>query len=131
MAVFIFSWLLFAVGVGVLADSRGRSGVGHFFLSVLLSPLIGLIIVLVAEDLVKAKQAEEDRRYQHQRELESIKTIVRATETPPKAAPAAPQPVSVSVADELNKLLALKDRGALTDDEFAAQKRRLLSAPGG
>jgi hypothetical protein len=34
---------------------------------------------------------------------------------------------SVSVADELQKLAALRDSGVLTDDEFATQKARLLS----
>jgi hypothetical protein len=32
-----------------------------------------------------------------------------------------------SVADELTKLVALKKSGALTDDEFTEQKRRLLA----
>jgi Short C-terminal domain len=32
-----------------------------------------------------------------------------------------------SIADELNKLAALRSQGVLTEDEFAAQKQRLLS----
>ncbi|MCW5253577.1 SHOCT domain-containing protein [Streptomyces sp. SHP 1-2] len=44
------------------------------------------------------------------------------TAVPPGAAPAAP----LSVADELTKLAALHERGALTDTEFERQKRRLL-----
>lgn len=35
---------------------------------------------------------------------------------------------SVSAADEIEKLASLRDRGVLTDDEFAAQKARLLAA---
>jgi len=34
---------------------------------------------------------------------------------------------SLSVADELVKLAALRDQGVLSDDEFAEQKKRLLS----
>jgi hypothetical protein len=34
---------------------------------------------------------------------------------------------SASVADELSKLAALRDSSALSQDEFEAQKRRLLS----
>ena len=37
--------------------------------------------------------------------------------------PAAPQ---VSVADELTKLIDLREKGFLTDDEYSAQKARLL-----
>lgn len=36
-------------------------------------------------------------------------------------------PVGISIADELTKLVALRDAGALTDNEFAAQKARLLN----
>jgi hypothetical protein len=39
-------WLVFAILVGAFASSKGRSGVGFFFISVLLSPLIGFIIAL-------------------------------------------------------------------------------------
>ncbi|KIC46401.1 hypothetical protein RA28_00930 [Ruegeria sp. ANG-S4] len=35
---------------------------------------------------------------------------------------------NVSAADELERLAALKDKGVLTDEEFAAQKAKLLSA---
>jgi hypothetical protein len=48
---------------------------------------------------------------------------------PAPAAPASPPtPASASVADELAKLVQLRDAGALTDEEFAAQKARLLGS---
>ena len=43
---------------------------------------------------------------------------------PRAAAPAAP----VNVADELTKLAALRDQGILTEDEFTAQKTKLLGS---
>lgn len=46
--------------------------------------------------------------------------------TPPPP-PAPTQAAPLSVADELAKLADLKDRGVLTDDEFAAEKAKLLS----
>ncbi|MGO4806423.1 SHOCT domain-containing protein [Arthrobacter sp. 2MCAF15] len=43
------------------------------------------------------------------------------------ALPAMPSvPPMAGVADELSKLAALRDAGVLSEDEFAAQKRRLL-----
>lgn len=36
-------------------------------------------------------------------------------------------PQAVSAADELSKLAALRDKGILTEDEFVAQKGKLLS----
>lgn len=44
---FILFWLVFCVVVGVAASSRGRSGFGWFLLSAIISPLLGLILVLV------------------------------------------------------------------------------------
>ena len=41
-------------------------------------------------------------------------------------APATAPAASASVADELAKLTDLRDRGALSDDEYETQKRRLL-----
>ena len=35
--------------------------------------------------------------------------------------------VASSVSDELSKLVALKDQGVLTDEEFSVQKKKLLS----
>ena len=48
---FVVFWVLFSVAVGILASNRGRSGVGWFFLSLCLSPLLGLIFVLVSSNL--------------------------------------------------------------------------------
>lgn len=45
----ILGWLIFSILVGVLASTRGRSGFGFFLLSLLLSPLIGFIVVLVID----------------------------------------------------------------------------------
>ena len=42
--ILIFFWLAFAAAVGAWANNKGRSGVGFFFLALLLSPLIGEIL---------------------------------------------------------------------------------------
>jgi hypothetical protein len=44
----------------------------------------------------------------------------------PAAAPAAPAAEPVDLADQLKKLAELRDQGILTDEEFAAQKAKLL-----
>ncbi|MBH9742251.1 zinc ribbon domain-containing protein [Vibrio navarrensis] len=43
----VILWLIFSICVGALASNKGRSGFGYFLISLILSPLIGLIIVLV------------------------------------------------------------------------------------
>ena len=56
MEIFIF-WIILSVLVGVFASSRGRSGIGHFFIALLLSPLIGALIILVLSQ--KTEKIEE------------------------------------------------------------------------
>src|SRR6185437_3221318 len=48
MAILLF-WILLAVLVGVYAANKGRSGAGFFFLSLLLSPLVGFLIALLSK----------------------------------------------------------------------------------
>lgn len=42
MEIFIF-WFAFSVIAGVVAGAKGRSGAGYFFLSIVLSPLVGIV----------------------------------------------------------------------------------------
>lgn len=48
-------------------------------------------------------------------------------ETAPAPAPAAPAAAGPSMIDQLKELGELKDQGILTEDEFAAQKAKLLA----
>lgn len=46
-----FVWFLLSIAVGVLAGNKGRSGFGFFLLSLVLSPLIGLLFAIAVENL--------------------------------------------------------------------------------
>jgi len=50
MLIFI-SWFALAVRVGIVANSRGRSGFGFFILAVFLSPLVGIIFAVAMPNL--------------------------------------------------------------------------------
>src|SRR5688572_13922941 len=50
MEFFLF-WLLFAIVVGVVASSRGRSGFGWFLLAVVISPLLAIVLVALLPSL--------------------------------------------------------------------------------
>ena len=45
--VALFFWLLFSVIVGWFAHQKGRSGIAFFLISIVISPMIGLIVVLI------------------------------------------------------------------------------------
>jgi len=124
----VFIWLLLAAGVGALASSRGRSGFGFFLLSAVFSPLLGLIVVLVARDLKEEEQQVAVRQREHELDLERVKAIARSAASAqpgPAILPARAEP-TISIADELTKLAALKDKGILTEAEFDGQKAALL-----
>lgn len=125
---FIFICLIAVLSacVGAVAHGRGRSGIGYFGLSLVISPILGIIIVLVMSDLNKVaadREAERERRIAD--EAAHIATI-RALQ--PQPAPAQIVGPSVSVGEELTRLAALRDNGILTPEEFSAQKARLLAA---
>jgi hypothetical protein len=44
--IIVIIWLVLCGTVGAYAGNKGRSGVGAFFLSLLLTPLVGFVIVL-------------------------------------------------------------------------------------
>lgn len=46
VVVILLVWLTLSGLVGWLADQKGRSGIGFFFLSLCLSPLVGLLAVI-------------------------------------------------------------------------------------
>lgn len=57
----VIVWLLLAFFVGFWARSRGRSGVGAFFVSLVLSPLIGAIVVALVKpnrEVVETREIE-------------------------------------------------------------------------
>ena len=51
MEFIILPWFLLSIAVGILASNRGRFGLGWFLFSIILSPVLGFIFVLVVKDL--------------------------------------------------------------------------------
>ena len=45
--IFIVLWLVLSATAGSIAESKGRSAAGYFFLSLIASPLVGILAVLV------------------------------------------------------------------------------------
>jgi len=87
----VILWLVLCALVGQLAHSNGRSGVLFFFLSLFLSPLIGLIAALVAgrsEAATAARiEAEERLRADARERIEQERAAAKAppAQEPPRA----------------------------------------------
>jgi len=74
-------WFVLAILVGVYASSKGRSGIGFFFLAVLLSPLIGFVIALVVQSIranteAKAIESGNQKKCPYCAELVKSEAIV-------------------------------------------------------
>jgi uncharacterized membrane protein YeaQ/YmgE (transglycosylase-associated protein family) len=54
-------WLVFSGLAGWIASNKGRSGVGVFFLSLILSPLIGVIVALCLQPARELEAARAER----------------------------------------------------------------------
>ena len=122
--IILVVWFLLSWGVGALASSRGRIGGGYFLLSFFTSPLLAVIVVMVIKDINEENKNNFRSAHEHEMHLESIKAIARSNSS---NNPSNDAGKPLSVADELSKLAALKEKGLLTEEEFSSQKQRLLA----
>jgi len=75
------------------------------------------------ENSIIFKKSQEADFIRAKELLDEYRTALRTPVAPPIAPPTT---VQAGVADELEKLATLRDKGVLDDEEFAAQKRKLL-----
>jgi len=70
---------------------------------------------------------QSGKRHEEQAEVnDQAQAAYAATEAPPAPAPAAPAAPAGDTTAELERLAQLHQSGALTDEEFAAAKAKLL-----
>jgi heme exporter protein D len=108
-----FAWLmlLFRVFADIFRSrDMGGWAKGLWSIFVILLPFLGVFIYVIVNGRA---MGERDLAAAQQREAE-FQTYVRQTAG------------TSGAADQLTKLAALRDSGALTDAEFAAQKAKLL-----
>ncbi|WP_171126452.1 MULTISPECIES: SHOCT domain-containing protein [unclassified Ruegeria] len=106
----------FWVMISVVADvfrSKDLSGFGKaaWIAFVILVPWLGVLSYLIA----RGEKMHEHNVEAMNKIEEAQKDYIRSVAT-------------VSTADELERLAALKEKGVLTDEEFAAHKAKILSA---
>jgi heme exporter protein D len=103
--------LLFRVFADIFRSDMGGGAKALWSIFVILAPFLGVFIYVIANG--KA-MGERDIANAQAREAE-MQAYIRQTAG------------SAGDADELAKLAALRDQGVLTDEEFSAQKAKLLS----
>ena len=111
----IWIWVLIWVFIDIFR-SRDLSGWAKalWFLFVLLIPLIGVLVYLIARGGSMQERAAQDAQQQDA----ELRSYVQ------EAAASAP----ASTADQLAKLAGLRDQGVISAEEFEREKARVLAA---
>lgn len=107
----LLGWLILSIFIGVAGKERRIGGAGAFFCALLLSPLIGLVAVLLSKSL------DDDRREKYLAETQRQQAQAMAQMQAPAAK---------SVVEQLERLLAMKDAGHLTEEEYQTAKAQLI-----
>jgi len=108
MEIFLI-WIIGSFVAGAVGAGKRIGFFGAFFLSLILSPLIGIIVAATS----KSNETEEYERTMIENQKERIKEIKTLNKN--------------TVADELFKLKKLLDEGVITEEEFKNQKSKLLN----
>ena len=108
---FVWIWLLITIFADIFRSEISGWGKAGWTLFVIILPFLGVLIYLIAngDDMQMRGAQQASSREQAQREyIQSVSS-------------------SSSSADELSRFAALRDSGAITDEEFQAQKAKLLA----
>jgi hypothetical protein len=114
----VFLWIMWLFLLfWIIADvfrSRDLGGWGKaaWLLFVLILPFLGVLVYLI----VRGATMPDRTVQQAQASDEAFRSYVQQAATP-----------SAGTAEELTKLASLRDRGVLTEAEFAAQKAKILA----
>jgi ABC-type multidrug transport system fused ATPase/permease subunit len=108
----IWFWILITIFIDIFR-SQDLSGWGKalWFLFVLLIPLIGVLVYLIA----RGGKMHERAVTQAQQQQDEFRSYVQETAS------------SGTTADQLAKLADLRDRGVITAAEFDSQKAKILA----
>ncbi len=107
-------WMLISIIGDIFASDKSGWGKAGWSLFVIVLPLLGSFIYLIVNG---------GRRCRHAAQQPPLQSIRLSTNYIRSVAGS-----STSVADEIGKLAALRDQGAISDAEFEAAKSKLVAA---
>jgi len=109
---FAWIWLLVMIFSDIFRRDMSGWGKAGWSIFIIVLPLLGALIYLIANGGDMQERRVQDIQAMDAAQRDYIRQVAGS---------------GGSAADELTKLAALHDSGKLTDDEFAAQKAKLLT----
>lgn len=119
----ILGWLVFSFIIGLIGGERKIGFAGAFFLSLVLSPLIGLIVTVLSKSKSDMKREAEMMALQKQQADALVAMQQQVAPAAPQPAPALSLPADPDA--RAARLKDLRDRGVITQEEFMQQIRNL------
>ena len=108
----IWIWLLIAIFADIFRSDISGWGKAAWTIFVILVPLLGVLVYLIANGDKMRERSESQASEAQAAQDNYIKSVADTGD---------------NTADQLATLANLHDSGALTDEEFASQKAKLLS----
>jgi hypothetical protein len=111
----VILWIFGSIIAGFTGMGRKIGFLDAFLLSLFLSPLIGIIVAALSKSNADIE-----------REKKLLQSNKKQEEVLQKMAEQSVKDSNVSVSNEILKLKELQNQGILTEEEFEAQKKKLL-----
>jgi len=110
----VWIWLLITIFIDIFRSEMSGWAKALWVIFVIVLPFLGVLVYLIAEGDNMRKRAMKQATDQQQAQAEYIQSVAGSG--------------GDNTADQLEKLKSLHDQGVLTDDEFAAQKAKVLNS---
>ena len=111
----IWIWLLITVFIDIFRNKESSGWVKALWvIFIIILPLLGVLIYLIAEGGNMQQRKLDEAAEMQKAQNEYIRQVAGSS--------------GDSTADQLEKLKSLHDQGALTDEEFAQQKAKVLNS---
>jgi Short C-terminal domain/Phospholipase_D-nuclease N-terminal len=111
---FVWIWLLVVIFSDIFrSHDMGGPAKAAWVIFVIIFPLLGVLVYLLARGSSMHERAERQMAQQHKAFDDYVRRAAGSSAHGP--------------ADELAKLADLKSKGVITDEEFDAQKAKILS----
>jgi hypothetical protein len=109
----LWIWLVISIFIDIFrSDDLSGWGKAGWTILVIIVPLLGVLIYLIARGDKMTQRRVDDAAAQERATRQYVQSVAGSGD---------------SVADELTKLSQLRDNGTISDDEYQAQKAKLLA----